>query len=98
LKIEWRPLAEADLTEIIRYIAPQNPTAAYDLHRKIRDHVAILADHPKIGRPGRVEDTRELVVFRTRYIVAYRIMSDAVTVLRVLHEARRWPSSFPEMG
>ena len=96
MKIEWRPLAEADLTEIVRYIAPHNLKAAYDLHLKITDHVAILADHPKIGRPGRVEDTRELVVFRTRYIVAYRIVGNGVTILRVLHGARRWPNSFSE--
>ncbi len=51
----------------------------------------MLAKYPEIGRPGRVRGTRELVVAGTPYIAAYRIMGEVVTVLRVLHGARRWP-------
>jgi addiction module RelE/StbE family toxin len=93
VKVEWRPLAEADLSEIVRYVASENPIAAYDLHRKIVGHAAILAEHPLIGRPGRIDDTRELVVPRTHYIVAYRLAGETIIVLRVLHTARRWPLS-----
>ncbi|MGO4728142.1 MULTISPECIES: type II toxin-antitoxin system RelE/ParE family toxin [unclassified Inquilinus] len=44
-----------------------------------------------MGRPGRLRNTRELVVNHTPYVVAYRIDESAVTILRVMHGARKWP-------
>ena len=49
-----------------------------------------LVRHPQLGRPGRVEHTRELVVHRN-YILVYDVAGDLVRVLRVLHAARQWP-------
>ena len=54
-----------------------------------------LAEHPRIGRPGRVADTRELVISGLPYILPYRVASDRVEIIRVLHSARSWPESFP---
>jgi toxin ParE1/3/4 len=48
-----------------------------------------LADYPKLGRPGRVKGTRELVVNRTPFIVVYRIKGEIVQILRVLHGAQQ---------
>ena len=44
-----------------------------------------------LGRPGRVEGTRELVVPDTPYLVPYRGRGHAVEILRVFHGARKWP-------
>lgn len=49
---------------------------------------------PSIGRPGRVDGTRELVIHRYPYILVYRVTSDTVDVLSVYHDARAWPESF----
>jgi plasmid stabilization system protein ParE len=49
-----------------------------------------------MGRPGRIEGTRELVISRTPYIAAYRIGGDTVRILRVLHGAQQWPGEMPE--
>ncbi len=57
---------------------------------EVRGKVSRLSVHPKIGHPGSVEGTRELVV-RPNYIVVYAETVDAVTVLRVLHAAQIWP-------
>lgn len=94
MRVEWRPLADADLEEIVRYIAFDNPEAAYEIHDRIREHSASLSLHPRIGRPGRVRGTRELVVPATSFIVAYRVTGAAVTILRVLHGARKWRDQF----
>ena len=51
-------------------------------------------DFPYLGRAGRVTGTRELVMSRTPYIVAYRIHADVLEVLAVVHGARRWPERF----
>ena len=76
---------------IAEYIAQDNQTAAYAVHEGILRQVGGLAEHPRIGRPGRVEGTRELVVSGTPYIVAYRVAGEDVTILRVLHGAQQWP-------
>ena len=63
---------------------------------RIREQVEGLMQFPEIGRPGRIEGTREMVIHRTPYIAAYRIADDTVRILRVLHGAQRWPEELPE--
>ena len=53
---------------------------------------AKLPDFPKIGRPGRVVGTRELVVW-ANYIIVYQEDAFAIQILRVLHAAQQWPPS-----
>jgi toxin ParE1/3/4 len=91
LKIVWQHAARIDLAELTEYIANDNPDAAYRIHDEIRAQVEILRQHPEAGRLGRVRSTRELVIAGTPYIAAYRIAIDAITILRILHGARRWP-------
>ncbi len=94
MRVEWTEAAEQNALDIADYIAVDNPTAARAQITEIREQVGQLAEHPRIGRLGRVAGTRELVVNRTPYIVAYRVETSAVVVLRVLHGAQRWPKSF----
>lgn len=63
------------------------------MYDAIRDGVALLGDYPGLGRPGRVAGTRELVIARAPYIIAYTVdpRIDAVIILRVPHGARLWP-------
>ena len=89
-ELEWKAPAVADLMAIVDYISDDNPNAALALMEEIQSKVAQLLAHPKRGRSGRVEGTRELVV-RPNYIVVYAETEAAVTVLRVLHAAQMWP-------
>ena len=91
MKVEWRPLAENDLAEIVRFIAADNPQAAYAVLDEIRTRTAALTEHPSMGRPGRIRGTRELVIARTPFIAAYRVTGDVVIILRIVHGARKWP-------
>jgi plasmid stabilization system protein ParE len=56
--------------------------------------VAMLAEQPGLGRPGRVPGTRELIVAKTRYLVPYRVRGGTVEVLRVFHTSRRLPNQW----
>ena len=38
-----------------------------------------------------IEGTRELIVPRTPYIVAYTVIGAQVMILSVIHGSRRWP-------
>lgn len=91
MKIEWQLLAEQDLLEIVEYIAVENPQAAYQIFDEIKEQISFLGDHPQMGRMGRVNGTRELIIIRTPYLVAYRIMEDTINILRIVHGARKWP-------
>lgn len=90
LKLEWSELARSDLLTIIDYVSEENPDAAQRLLDDIGSKAGKLSDFPKIGRPGRVEGTRELVAL-ANYIVVYRESQESVLILRVLHAAQKWP-------
>lgn len=93
MRIIWSPRARTHLIALRSYIAERNPRAAIAVARRIRDSVDQLAEYPRMGRGGRVAGTRELVITRTPYIVAYVVDADEVTILAILHGAQRWPEA-----
>ena len=72
-------------------IAADNVEAADRMAARMIEAVEYLIDHPNMGRPGRLSNTRELVVSGTPFIVVYWVRGAAVQILRVLHHARKWP-------
>ena len=96
MRLEWSILAQADRDAIFDYIEADSPRSAIAVDDRIREQVEKLARFPESGRAGRIEGTRELVILRTPYIVAYCITGNAVRILRVLHGARRWPDDISE--
>jgi plasmid stabilization system protein ParE len=91
LRITWQRQALDDLIELQAFIGKDDPRAAARTARRIRLAVETLGSTPRIGRPGRVKGTRELVIGGTPFIVPYRLMGAEVQILRVYHAARRWP-------
>jgi addiction module RelE/StbE family toxin len=96
MRLEWSVFALADREAIFDYIEADSPRAAIAVDERIQARVEGLAQFPEMGRVGRVEGTRELVISRTPYIAAYRIAGDTVRILRVLHGAQQWPDEMPE--
>ena len=96
MKIIWLSEAKQDLKNLFLYILDRNPVAARRVRELIYNSVQGLAKNPHIGRPGRVFGTRELVISRTSYIVAYRVRNDTVEILRVIHAARDWQQAFDD--
>jgi len=45
----------------------------------------------KRGKPGRRSGTRELAVPGLPFQIVYRGRADAVEIVRILHNAQRWP-------
>jgi addiction module toxin, RelE/StbE family len=92
--VKWLRTSLRNLEAEAEYIAQENPEAAARVVERVREAVQKLADHPALGRPGRVSGTRELVVTGTPYIVPYRVRGNVVEILRVQHAARKWPEKF----
>ena len=96
MRLEWSVFAQSDREAIFDYIEADSPQAAVTVDDRIRAQVEELVKFPEMGRPGRLEGTRELVIRRTPYIAAYLIAGDTVRILRVLHGAQRWPEETSE--
>jgi toxin ParE1/3/4 len=90
-RIRWTEKTLKYLEAAVLYVAEDNPRAAADLAKKIYLNVSALSEHAPMGRPGRCQGTRELVIGGTPYIIPYRIKGDQVEILRVLHGAKKWP-------
>lgn len=64
MRLRYTRRAKDNLSDIRDYIAQDNPAAARHVVTAIRDQTRILTHQPNIGRPGRVEGTRELAISR----------------------------------
>lgn len=89
---DWQ--AVRNLDEEATCIASDDSKAARLVVERVVGAVAMLADQPGLGRPGRVPGTRELIVKKTRYIVPYRVRGETVEILRVFHTSRRLPEKW----
>jgi toxin ParE1/3/4 len=73
------------------YIAEDDPSAAARIDEAIEHQTDMLAQHPLMGREGRVKGTRELVISRSPFIAVYRVKGKRIEILRILHGAQQWP-------
>lgn len=94
MKLVWTKQAIADLNAAYDYIAETDPDAAEGVIERIEKSLESLRQFPEMGRPGRVKETRELVVPRSPFILPYRVRKNQIEILAVLHGSRRWPDSF----
>lgn len=94
MQVKWLRKALQNLDEEAAYIAQDDQSAARLVVQRVMAAVAMLADQPGLGRPGRVPGTRELTVLKTRYLVPYRVRGGTVEVLRVFHSSRHLPNKW----
>jgi addiction module RelE/StbE family toxin len=88
-EIVWSKLALSDLDNIHDYIAKDSPFYAQKTIQEFIDRVAVLADHPEIGRevPEYMhKDIRELI--EGNYRIFYKIQKKTISIIRVHHSAR----------
>lgn len=94
MNIVYAPAAQKDLESLISFIAEDSPQNANLILDRIEEQIQLLATQPQMGRPGRVPQTRELIVTNTPFIIPYQVKDEALIILRVYHSARRWPETF----
>ena len=73
------------------YISADSPAAAARVAAILVGSTAHLEQFPQIGREGRIEGTRELVVPGLPYIIPYRVSEGVIQILSVIHASRKWP-------
>ena len=88
MKIIWYAKAVHDLTEIRGHIRRDNPQAAQSVAQRILKIFGVLKDQPSLGKPGRVEGTREIVVPGLPLTIPYRVRQKEIQILRVFHQSQ----------
>jgi toxin ParE1/3/4 len=91
MRVRWTPAAADNLEHIKNYLTEHHPQLAQSTVFELYEAIRSLRASPKRGRPGREEGTRELVLPRLPYIVAYRIKEQAIEVLHIYHGAQNRP-------
>lgn len=91
MKLQWMTRARHERAAAIDYIAAESPAAALEQLDQIERQTDMLSQFPEMGRPGRKQGTRELVISRTPFVVVYRVNKDRIEVMRVLHGSQQWP-------
>lgn len=90
LPVVWLDDSITDLTDIITFIAGENPSAARRLKARLDAAPLPLAEHPYLYPVGRVPGTRELVA-HPNYIIVYRVNIERIEVVNVLHARKEYP-------
>lgn len=91
--IKWTAPAWDDLEAISDYLVDheEDVQLAGEVVARILQTPEQLSFMPWSGRPGRVPETRELRVQKTRYALVYAVSDTTVFILRVMHSSRLFP-------
>jgi plasmid stabilization system protein ParE len=92
MKLVLSQLALVELDEILGYIRERSPLGAKNVEARIRRAFDHISRHPEAAE--RLEQrpaVRRLPLARYPYVIYYEIDAEVVTVLRILHGARRRP-------
>jgi addiction module RelE/StbE family toxin len=93
VKIRWTAIAADDLKSVHEYLSEHAPARVDAIVDRILAGIDALEQYPNLGRRGRLDGTRELVITGTPFIVFYRLRKSQVEILGVLHAARKWPDA-----
>jgi plasmid stabilization system protein ParE len=90
MRVTFDPAARDELQHIFAWIAQDSPRAAVAMMARIEAKVMQLeiAGLTHMGRPGRVEGTRELLEYP--YIIVYKVFEerDEAVVVSIVHGDR----------
>ncbi len=88
---KWTEQAVEDLDSAYDYISLENPAWLKPTIESILSAIEQIKSFPETGREGRVKGTREFVISAIPFIIVYRNQKNAVEILSVLHQSRKWP-------
>ena len=92
MRLVWARRARHDLLDLQEFARLQ-PILGERTADALEAACEQIASFPQSGRPGRVVGTREIVLSDTPFLLAYRVFPRSITILAIIHGARRWPKS-----
>lgn len=93
MRVRWTTDAADDLERIFDHIAESRPESARRVAQSVIERLGTLETFPHLGRPGRVQGTREVVFPPLPFVAIYEVRDEQIIVLRILHGGQRWPQA-----
>jgi toxin ParE1/3/4 len=91
MRVRWAATALAEVQEILRYIASNNPTAASAAANEIEATVDRISGFPEFARIVFQGDVRAVMIGRFGYRLFYAIRDNELIIRNVRHTRRRRP-------
>lgn len=91
--IEYLPIAEQDLIEIVQYIMIDNPDAALSMASKFNSAISVLELFPLSGivsKDIRLQSLNYRMLMIDNYLVFYVFNNEFVEIRRILHGKRKY--------
>jgi len=91
--IEYLPIAEEDLSNIIHYIMLDNPEAALLMADKLDRSISTLELFPNSGtvpKDIRLQTLNYRMLMVESYLVFYVVLDNVVEIRRILHGKRKY--------
>jgi toxin ParE1/3/4 len=87
--VKYLNSALGDLESIADYISQDNPEAAKNVIKELKETINLLLVMPDMGQTGRVFSTRDLI--KSHYIIPYRVIGKQIEILRVFDTSQKPP-------
>lgn len=92
-KIEYLPVAERDITDLIEYVQVDNPSAALNLLDQFDEAISKLEDFPHMGqvpKDSRLQYFNYRMLIVSSYLVFYVVKGSTIEIRRILHGRRKY--------
>jgi plasmid stabilization system protein ParE len=90
MKLIWSEQARQEWVGQYRFYFARNPEAARRLRQAVMDGARRLRSHPHMGRPGRVANSRELVISATPFLLVYDVNPVRIEILHLFDGRQDW--------
>ena len=92
LRVRYTRRASIDLARIVQYLNARSPQGARKVQARIHKLINLTLEYPYAGTRTREKRIRRLVAYPYPYLIFYEATDDGITILGILHAARK-PSS-----
>ena len=86
--------ARLDAEWFREYYGTVFPSGGSGAATHFREAKRLLKSYPQIGHPSDTADLRELQIFKTPFVIVYRIRADEIQIIRIWDQRAERPKSW----
>jgi len=90
----WTKRALTNLNAELEYYGQINPKLAKDLAEVVKNSIEKLMFMPGVGRAGKLLGSKEFILDKYPFIIAYRVRENILEILAFIHQRRKNVKAF----